>query len=111
LLPTLCCCCCCSAAAAAALLLLLLCCCCRCCCDYRPVLQASVLSSIIIPGNQLTGTIPRSWTNLPWLSTVDVSSNDIGGNLPEEFAFQSRLVGLLLRDNSKLVGSISPWFR
>jgi hypothetical protein len=84
---------------------------CCCCCCAAAVLQASVLSSIIIPGNQLTGTIPRSWTNLPWLGTVDVSSNDIEGNLPEEFAFQNRLVGLLLRENPKLVGTISPWFR
>jgi hypothetical protein len=74
-------------------------------------MQASVLSSIIAPGNMLTGTIPRSWTNLPWLGTVDLSANDIGGSLPEEFAFQNRLVGLLLRNNPKLVGTISPWFR
>ncbi|WIA15920.1 hypothetical protein OEZ85_012668 [Tetradesmus obliquus] len=73
--------------------------------------EASVLSSIIAPGNQLTGTIPRSWTNLPWLSTVDLSTNDVGGSLPEEFAFTSRLTQLNLRNNPKLVGTISPWFR
>lgn len=46
-----------------------------CCLDTRPLLpfccpQTPLLSIVSVAGNSITGSLPRSWTFLPWLSQV-----------------------------------------
>lgn len=81
-----------------------------CPCDCTP-LQAPLISIIQIAGNNLTGTFPRSWTILPWLSQLDLSYNNLSGTVPYELAFQSMLTSLRLHSNPQISGTISPWFR
>lgn len=73
--------------------------------------QAPLLSIIDVAGNTLTGSLPRSWTFLPWLTQVDVSYNRLQGTLPMDLALASMLTSLRMHSNPNITGTISPWFR
>jgi len=56
--------------------------------------------------NQLSGDITDIFSNLPSLTTVDLSSNSLTGNLPQSFSSLPSLKTLYLQNN-QLTGSIN----
>jgi len=52
--------------------------------------QAPLLEILKLNNNSLTGTLPVSWTLLPWLTSIDVSFNRLSGNLPWEVSMQEQ---------------------
>ena len=64
------------------------------------------ITSIHLPGNNLTGTIPwQIFDSLVNLTIVDLSHNDISGTIPTEVG-KLRNINMFLLGNNKLSGTI-----
>jgi len=65
--------------------------------------DASILG-LILPGNQMNGTIPNELASLPGLMTLDLSDNGFTGTIPKSFGKMEALRNLFLREN-RLTGT------
>ena len=69
--------------------------------------QSGRVSSISLPTNNLSGTIPPELQNMTALRYIDLSNNDLDGEIPGELGTLPDLVGLTL-DSNNLTGEIPP---
>lgn len=69
----------------------------------------SLLTSVVISGNQFSSDIPSELGKLINIETLDLSANGLNGEIPTAFASLSKLTTLRLSDNF-LTGDIDPSF-
>jgi hypothetical protein len=73
------------------------------------ILTNNRVTQILLGNNNLTGTLPNSINNLTQLERIDVLSNSIGGNVPQELGEISGLNWIDLRNNN-FTGALSGNF-
>ena len=75
---------------------------------HEEISRLSNLRSLSLGKNKLEGNLPKTWSNLPFLVFLDLSSNRLSGSLPafEDAAFLSSID----LSNNLLTGSIPSTF-
>jgi Leucine-rich repeat (LRR) protein len=63
------------------------------------------ITSIVLPKNQLNGTLPQELGNLTTLKTLDLSKNQLSGSIPSQLGNLTSLTTLSLHEN-QLSGAI-----
>jgi len=71
-----------------------------------PDLQMNTLDTLILANNQLTGMIPNNIL-VPYIKYVDISGNDLSGDIPEVMGGWMAIENLILANNS-MGGDIPP---
>lgn len=69
--------------------------------------QLTLLTNLELSGNELSGSIPKSIGELTSLLFMDLSQNVLGSTIPDEVGALSALLSIRF-GNNKLVGSIPP---
>jgi len=67
------------------------------------------VTSLGLPDNQLTGSLPSNYNSLSFLTLFDVSMNTVEGNLPFAAFANLPYLQVLNASNNEITGEVDSW--
>jgi len=76
-------------------------------CDwYGVTVVNNNIEQLILPNNGLEGNLPNVFTDLPFLTDIDLSANSLSGSIVSTFSTQNSIVSLKLDNNNFIFDDI-----